>query len=331
MLRNGTQASGAPTTRLAVHSFHRTTHSATPRSEKRAALSAMPLTRGADPRRPVGRLDTAHGSDVLVHGTESRRPRRCAALLLQAVRLCMEGRDGDGVWDAHDGLMWWSTRSLWIMGGMARHGGNRGGNSLGVMLWCVSLSLSLSCGGLVCCGVLHASVRAGLCLAQQRRGSEYAYCTEEPPVPHSSAPPYGTILTPTLLACPTTLFTIASIPNPLSLSSPHLIFAISHTAFSPTGLPTSRRPAFPTTAAAIAAPVALSAAACPAAPARPAPLRRPPVFSGATPAALRSSADVGGVRSSKLKLRSARMCTRAGIGVPGTKALVRALNSWRGC
>jgi hypothetical protein len=38
---------------------------------------------------------------------------------------------------------------------------------------------------------------------------------------------------------------------------------------------------------------------------------------GATPAAERRRELVGGVRSSKVKLRSGRTVTRAGIGVPG--------------
>lgn len=37
---------------------------------------------------------------------------------------------------------------------------------------------------------------------------------------------------------------------------------------------------------------------------------------------------MGGVRSSKVKERSGRTVTRAGIGVPGTKFAVLALNSW---
>jgi hypothetical protein len=48
----------------------------------------------------------------------------------------------------------------------------------------------------------------------------------------------------------------------------------------------------------------------------PAPFSLP--FIGATPAAESKSDAVGGVRSSKVKERSGRTVTRAGMGVPGT-------------
>ena len=51
---------------------------------------------------------------------------------------------------------------------------------------------------------------------------------------------------------------------------------------------------------------------------------------GGTPAARRRSVAVGGVRSVKWKVRSGRTVIRAGMGVPGVYAAVRALNSWRG-
>jgi hypothetical protein len=67
-----------------------------------------------------------------------------------------------------------------------------------------------------------------------------------------------------------------------------------------------------------------------------APRRRWP-FDGETPAAERRSVEVGGVRSVKWKVRSGRTVIRAGIGVPGVKEAVKALNScarglagWRG-
>jgi hypothetical protein len=56
---------------------------------------------------------------------------------------------------------------------------------------------------------------------------------------------YGTITTPTLPACPTTLRAIPSRLNPLSLVSECLIFAISYTCFKLT-VPTVPLTAFPT-------------------------------------------------------------------------------------
>lgn len=123
---------------------------------------------------------------------------------------------------------------------------------------------------------------------------------------------------PMLAAWEITLFTMPSNGTPDNLVSLDLIFAISHTCFKlicPTVpselfpdepgpvwveiLPLPPKPAFDFGPATLPAPLSL-------------------FFVGCTPAAARRSDAVGGVRSSKLKERSGRTVTRAGMGVPVT-------------
>lgn len=143
--------------------------------------------------------------------------------------------------------------------------------------------------------------------------------------PRSSYPPpslfaqslYGTITTPILPACATTLLTKPSNATPCNRPSLCLIFAISYTCFRLT-VPTVPVALLPLTSTFLPEP------ALPLAPSAllrgpgtlPAPRTLFPL-DGLTPAAARSSVEVGGVRSSKWKERSGRTVTRAGIGVPG--------------
>jgi hypothetical protein len=126
----------------------------------------------------------------------------------------------------------------------------------------------------------------------------------------------GTTTTPILPACATTLLATPSKLSPPSLSSPCLILAISNTCFKLT-VPTTPNPPLP---AVNCPPDALPTPANPALELGPATLPAPRnlFFLGSTPAALRSKDAVGGVRSSKVKLRSGRTVPRAGMGVPGT-------------
>lgn len=136
--------------------------------------------------------------------------------------------------------------------------------------------------------------------------------------PCSSPSDQGTTTTPILPACATTLLTMASIPNPLNRVSPALICAISQTCLRLTW-PTVPLVPFPVGAL----PPVSAAEPFPASPASdlgPAvlPAPRSLFLVGVTPAAVSSRAAVGGVRSSKVKDRSGRTVTRAGIGVPTT-------------
>lgn len=119
-----------------------------------------------------------------------------------------------------------------------------------------------------------------------------------------------------LPACATTLLTMLSSDTPASLVSLCFIFAISHTCFKLT-LPTEPSPLLP--AGAPPDDVALPAPASPAFECGPAVLPAPRIlfFVDFTPAAASSIDAVGGVRSSKVKDRSGRTVTRAGMGVPG--------------
>ena len=126
----------------------------------------------------------------------------------------------------------------------------------------------------------------------------------------------GTICTPIVPACDITLLTIASNPMPDNRVSDLFILAISYTCLRLTA-PTYPMPAFPGWPAGLAALPLPSAPTFELGPAvLPAPFNLPLI--GATPAAERRRDDVGGVRSSKVKERSGRTVTRAGMGVPST-------------
>jgi hypothetical protein len=122
--------------------------------------------------------------------------------------------------------------------------------------------------------------------------------------------------TPILPACATTLLATPSRLKPPNLSSLCLILAISKTCFKLT-VPTTPNPPLP---AVNCPPDAFPIPAAPALEFGPATLPAPRslFFLGSTPAALRSREEVGGVRREKVKLRSGRTVTRAGMGVPGT-------------
>ncbi len=133
----------------------------------------------------------------------------------------------------------------------------------------------------------------------------------------------ATTLIPILAACPATLLQRPSRERPLSLSSVCLIFAISYMCFRLIS------PTFET----MLLPGASRTCAFPAAPSLrlfgpgtlPAP--RTLFFVFGTPAAAKRSVAVGGVRRSKVKLRSGRTMMRVGMGVPTSYMAVRALNS----